>query len=219
MPPVLDWLKALYDPNTLRALIVWGSYPALFGIIFSETGLLIGFFLPGDSLLVTAGILAGQGYLNIWTLCIVLSIAAILGDSTGYSIGRRTGPYIFRKPKSLLFNPKHVMRAQKFYERYGGKTIVLARFVPIVRTFAPVVAGVGKMKYLRFLSYNVFGGIFWIVGVALAGFFLGSIPGVSRYLHLIIIVVIILSFIPAVVEIYRERRRHHKENMENSDLA
>ena len=165
-----ELLGALHDPEKLKALILWGSYPVLFGIVFAETGLLVGFFLPGDSLLVTAGILAGQGYLDLATLMVLLCIAAISGDTTGYAIGRRTGPLIFKRPKSLLFNPAHIERAQRFYDKYGGKTIVLARFIPIVRTFAPVVAGVGRMAYRRFLAFNIFGGIGWILSMTAAGY-------------------------------------------------
>jgi membrane-associated protein len=203
----MELLGALHDPEKLKALILWGSYPVLFGIIFAETGLLVGFFLPGDSLLVTAGILAGQGYLDISFLMIFLSVAAIVGDSTGYAIGKKTGPMIFKRPKSLLFNPEHLNRAHRFYEKYGGKTIVIARFVPIVRTFAPVVAGVGQMSYRRFLAFNIFGGIGWIVSMTAAGYFLGSLPGVDKYLHLIILAVIFISFVPVIVEVWRERRK------------
>ncbi|MGC8724419.1 MAG: DedA family protein [Acidobacteriota bacterium] len=204
-------LALLHDPEKLKALILWGSYPVLFAIVFSETGLLIGFFLPGDSLLVTAGILAGQGYLNLWHLFLLLSAAAIAGDSTGYAIGHKAGPMIFKRPKSLLFNPEHLLRAQRFYEKYGGKTIVLARFIPIIRTFAPVVAGVGRMHYRRFLSFNVFGGIGWIVAMSSAGYFLGRLPGVDRYLHLIIVLVIVISIVPGVVEVLKERRHHRRQ--------
>jgi membrane-associated protein len=206
----MEWLSALHDPEKLKALIAWGSYPVLFAIIFSETGLLVGFFLPGDSLLVTAGIMAGQGYLDLWTLFWLLSIAAVVGDSTGYSIGYRAGPLIFKRPKSLLFNPDHLVKAQHFYEKYGGKTIVLARFVPVIRTFAPVVAGVGRMEYRRFLSFNVFGGIGWILSMCTAGYLMGRIPGVDRYLHLIILTVIVVSWVPGVVEVYRERKKGKK---------
>ena len=199
------WLSAIYDPNKLRELIVTGSYPVLFGIVFAETGLLMGFFLPGDSLLVTAGILAGQGYLDPWTLFGLLSLAAVAGDNTGYWIGRKTGPLVFSRPKSLLFNPRHVQRAERFYLRYGGKTVVIARFVPMVRTFAPVVAGVGRMIYRRYVLFSVMGGILWIGSMTATGYFLGSIPGVNRYLHLIILAVITISFIPAVVEFLRGR--------------
>lgn len=211
MEHLSQWLSALYDPEKLKNLIVAGSYPVLFGIVFSETGLLLGFFLPGDSLLVTAGILAGQGYLNPWTLFGLLTLAAVIGDNTGYWIGRKAGPLVFKKPKSLLFNPEHVKRAERFYQRYGGKTVVFARFVPIVRTFAPVVGGVGRMIYRRYLMFSVAGGVLWIGSMTATGYFLGSIPGVNRYLHLIILAVITISFIPAVVEVLRgraEAKRH-----------
>lgn len=209
---IKDWLGFLHDPEKLKALILWGSYPVLTGIVYAETGLLLGFFLPGDSLLVTAGILAGLGQLNPAFLCLLLSAAAIAGDNTGYWIGRRTGPHIFKRPKSLLFNPENVERAHRFYERYGPKTVVFCRFIPIIRTFNPVVAGVGRMHYGTYLTYSVFGGVLWICSMTLVGYFLGSIPGVTRYLHLIIIAVIVVSFIPAVVEVLRERARRRREH-------
>jgi membrane-associated protein len=205
-----EWLKYLYDAQKLKELIIYGSYPALMAIVFSETGLLIGFFLPGDSLLVTAGILAAGGLLSPGWLIVLLSIAAIVGDSVGYSIGFRTGPLIFKRPKSLLFDPENLNRAHRFYEKYGGKTIVLARFLPIFRTFAPVVAGVGKMKYGRFLFYNIFGGIGWVVSMIAAGYFLGSIPGIDKHLHIVIILVIAISFIPGIVEFLKERKKKKK---------
>ncbi len=193
---------------TLDQLILWGGYLLLVGIVFTETGLLVGFFLPGDSLLITAGLLAGMGSLNIWWLNGVVIAAAILGDSTGYAIGRRLGPRIFTRPKSMLFNPKHVQRTQRFYEKYGAKTIVIARFVPIIRTFAPVLAGVGSMRYRRFLTYNVVGGIGWVVSMTLAGYLLGqTVPNISKHMHELVIVIIVLSCIPIAVEIYRERRK------------
>ena len=207
MEQVKHWLAFLHDPEALKGLILWGGYPILCAIVYSETGLMVGFFLPGDSLLVTAGILAGLGHLDAASLCVLLSAAAIAGDNTGYWIGRKSGPLVFSRPKSLLFNPKNVQRAHGFYERYGAKTVVLCRFVPIVRTFAPVVAGVGRMKYSRFLTFSVCGGILWITSMTLAGYFLGTIPGVSRYLHVIILAVIAVSFLPAVFEILRERGR------------
>ena len=210
MESIKHALAFLHDPEALKALILWGGYPVLIAIVYSETGLMVGFFLPGDSLLVTAGILAGLGLLDPAWLCVLLSAAAIAGDNTGYWIGRTSGPLVFRRPKSILFNPKHVDRAQRFYERYGAKTVVLCRFVPIVRTFAPVVAGVGKMRYRRFLTFSVCGGLLWITSMTLAGYFLGTIPGVSRYLHFIIIAVVAVSFLPAVIEVLRERgRRNH----------
>jgi len=193
---------------TLDQLILWGGYLLLIGIVFTETGLLGGCFLPGDSLLITAGLLAGMGSLNIWWLNGVVIAAAILGDSTGYAIGRRLGPRIFTRPKSMLFNPKHVQRTQRFYEKYGAKTIVIARFVPIIRTFAPVLAGVGSMRYRRFLTYNVVGGIGWVVSMTLAGYLLGqTVPNISKHMHELVIVIIVLSVIPIAVEVYRERRK------------
>jgi membrane-associated protein len=213
MDQIKHWLAFLHDPEALKALILWGGYPILCAIVYSETGLMVGFFLPGDSLLVTAGILAGLGHLDAAWLCILLSAAAIAGDNTGYWIGRKSGPLVFRKPKSLLFNPMHVQRAQRFYERYGAKTVVLCRFVPIVRTFAPVVAGVGKMKYTRFLTFSVCGGLLWITSMTLVGYFLGTIPGVSRYLHFIILAVVAISFLPAVIEVLRERGRQKVDSL------
>jgi membrane-associated protein len=189
-------------------LIQWGGYALLVGIVFTETGLLVGFFLPGDSLLITAGLVAGMGSLNIWWLNALVIVAAIAGDSTGYAIGRRLGPRIFTRPKSLLFNPKHVVRTQQFYEKYGAKTIVIARFVPIIRTFAPVLAGVGNMQYRRFLIYNVVGGIGWVASMSWAGYLLGqTVPNISKHIHVLVIVVIVLSCIPIAVEVYRERRK------------
>jgi len=193
---------------TLDQLIQWGGYLLLVGIVFTETGLLVGFFLPGDSLLITAGLLAGMGSLNIWWLNGLVIAAAILGDSTGYAIGTRLGPRIFTRPKSMLFNPKHVQRTHRFYEKYGAKTIVIARFVPIIRTFAPVLAGVGSMRYRRFLTYNVVGGIGWVVSMTLAGYLLGqTVPNISKHIHELVIVIIVLSVIPIAVEVYRERRK------------
>jgi len=202
---LVDVLTGRYS---LDALIQWGGYALLVAIVFAETGLLIGCFLPGDSLLITAGLLAAGGHLNIWWLNGLLIAAAIVGDSVGYAIGVRLGPRIFTRQKSLLFNPKHVERTHRFYEKYGPKTIVIARFVPIVRTFAPVLAGVGTMQYRRFLFYNVAGGIGWVVSMSGAGFLLGrTVPNISRHIHVLVIVVIVLSCVPIAVEIYRERRK------------
>jgi membrane-associated protein len=193
---------------SLDDLIRWGGYVVLFVIVFTETGLLIGFFLPGDSLLITAGIVAAAGGLNIWWLNVVLIVAAITGDSVGYAIGVRLGPRVFTRPQSLLFNPRHIERTRAFYARHGPKTIVIARFVPIVRTFAPVVAGVGQMEYRRFIFYNVAGGIGWVTSMTWAGYGLGRvIPNLGSYIHLVVGIVIVLSVIPIVIEILRERRR------------
>jgi len=205
----MDFLRGILSgAYTLDALVQWGGYILVAAIVFTETGLLIGLFLPGDSLLITAGLLAGAGTLNIWWLNLLAIAAAIVGDSTGYAIGVRLGPRIFTREKSLLFNPKHVVRTQRFYEKYGPKTIVIARFVPIIRTFAPVLAGVGQMSYRRFLIYNVAGGIGWVASMTWAGYLLGqTVPNISKHIHVLVIVIIVLSCIPIAVEVYRERRK------------
>jgi len=205
----VDFLSSILSGHySLDALIQWGGYLLLVAIVFAETGLLIGCFLPGDSLLITAGILAAAGHLNIWWINVLLITAAIVGDSVGYAIGARLGPRIFTREKSLLFNPKHVERTRLFYEKYGPKTIVIARFVPIIRTFAPVLAGVGVMAYRRFLFYNVAGGIGWVVSMSLAGYLLGqAVPNISKHMHVLVVVIIVLSCVPIAVEVYRERRK------------
>jgi membrane-associated protein len=201
-------LDVLTGNQSLDALIRWGGYILLVAIVFTETGLLVGFFLPGDSLLITAGLVAAAGVLNIWWLNALLVIAAVAGDSVGYAIGARLGPALFTREKSLLFNPRHVARTREFYARYGARTIVIARFVPIIRTFAPVVAGVGRMAYRRFLLFNVAGGVGWVVSMTWAGYLLGSlIPNVSQYVHVIVIVVIVLSCLPILFELQRARGR------------
>ena len=201
-------VHALTDPTALYDLVRWGGYVALTAIVFTETGLLIGFFLPGDSLLITAGLVAAAGGLDIWVLNGLLSVAAIVGDSVGYAIGYRAGPRIFTREDSRWFSKKHLVRTREFYERHGGKTIVLARFIPIIRTFAPVVAGVGRMEYRRFLAYNVFGGVGWVLGMTWAGYLLGqTIPDIGRYIHVVIGVVIVLSLVPIGVEWWRARAR------------
>ncbi|MBI1977970.1 MAG: VTT domain-containing protein [Candidatus Omnitrophica bacterium] len=184
-------------------LIRWGGYFVLVIIVFAETGLLAGFFLPGDSLLVTAGLIAAvDGPVHIVWLNLFLSLAAVAGDTTGYWIGYYVGPRIFNREDSFFFHKNHLLRTQKFYDKYGAKTIVLARFVPIVRTFAPTVAGVGKMEYKRFLSYNVIGGISWVMSMTLAGYFLGQwVPHIEKQIHWVILVVIVLSFIPIIREL------------------
>jgi membrane-associated protein len=192
----------------LDDLVRWGGYAVLAAIVFTETGLLIGFFLPGDSLLITAGLVAATGHLNIWWLNVLLIVAAVTGDSVGYAIGWRAGPRLFTRPKSLVFNPRHVERTRAFYARHGSKTIVIARFVPIIRTFAPVVAGVGQMEYRRFVFYNVAGGVGWVTSMTWAGYLLGqAVPNIDDHIHLVVGIVILLSLIPIVVELVRERRR------------
>lgn len=192
----------------LDDLIRWGGYAVLVAIVFTETGLLVGFFLPGDSLLITAGLVAAAGGLDIWVVNGLLIVAAIVGDSVGYAIGYRTGPKIFRNEESRWFSRRHLIRTREFYERHGGKTIVLARFIPIIRTFAPVVAGVGQMEYRRFLFYNVFGGIGWVVSLTWAGYLLGqTIPNIDRHIHLVVAIVVVLSVLPIGVEWWKARAR------------
>lgn len=178
----------------------------VFAIIFAESGLFFGFFLPGDSLLFTAGFLASQGYLNITFLVIGSALCAIIGDSVGYAFGKKVGPTIFYREDSKFFHKHHIEKAKKFYEKYGKKTIVLARFVPIVRTFAPIVAGVGEMKYKTFLSFNIIGGVLWTFLLSIFGYWLGNvIPNADRYLLPIILVIIILSFIPIIAEFLKKK--------------
>jgi membrane-associated protein len=181
----------------------------LFLIIFAETGLLIGFFLPGDSLLFTAGILASQGNLNIAVIAIGCFLAAVIGDQVGYTIGHRAGPPLFRRPDSRIFKQRYVDRTKEFFDKHGPKTILLARFVPVVRTFAPVLAGVGEMDRRTFTTYNVVGGFVWAVGVTVAGYLLGSAIGsdIDKYLLPIIAVIVVLSILPPLIEMRRERRR------------
>jgi len=202
---VWDLFHRIYD---VEGLVRTGGLVALVVIVFVETGLLVGFFLPGDSLLVTAGIFAAHGQLDLTLLNTTLSVAAIAGDSVGYGIGRRTGPKLFSRPDSLLFNRKHLVSAQEFYERHGAFTIFVARFMPIIRTFAPVVAGVGAMQYRKFIAYNVFGGIFWVLSMTLAGYFLGTlIPNIQEKIHVVIVIVIAVSLLPAVIKFISEKRK------------
>jgi membrane-associated protein len=182
----------------------------LFVIIFAESGLLIGFFLPGDSLLFTAGLLASQGKfgLSLPILLIGCFIAAVAGDQVGYMFGQRVGPAVFRRPDSRIFKQQYVHRANEFFEHYGKKTIVIARFVPVVRTFAPILAGVGEMRYRSFVTFNVLGGLLWAVGVTTAGYVLGdTIPSIDRYLLPIIALIVLLSVLPPAIEVLRHRRR------------
>ena len=198
-----DLFHRIYD---VEWLVRTGGVIALIIIVFVETGLLVGFFLPGDSLLVTAGIFAARGDLDLLTLNTTLSLAAIAGDSVGYGIGARTGPKIFTKEESLFFNRKHLISAKEFYDRYGGFTILIARFMPIIRTFAPVVAGVGAMQYRKFIAYNVFGGIFWVLTTTLAGFYLGKIiPNIQERIHLVIAIVIFISLLPGIIKFATEK--------------
>jgi len=205
----MDYIITFFSNlQNLETLITWGGYTVLAIIVFSESGLLIGFFLPGDSLLVTAGLLASKGYLNIYELLILLSVMAVAGDTVGYHLGKLAGPKIFNKEESWLFSKDHLLRAQKFYGKHGGKTIIIARFMPIIRTFAPSVAGVGRMPYLKFLTFNVIGGIGWVYCMLMLGFSLGrTIPNIDRYIHWVIIAVVLLSIIPSFAAWLRSRRK------------
>jgi membrane-associated protein len=178
-------------------------------VIFAESGLLIGFFLPGDSLLFTAGLLASQGKLNIAVIVVGCCLAAVAGDQVGYQFGARVGPALFRRPDSRLFKREYIDRAQSYFDQYGSRTIVLARFVPIVRTFAPVVAGVGSMRWRTFAAYNLVGGVVWAAGVSLAGYVLGeTVPSIDKYLLPIIALIVAASLVPVVLEYLRARRSH-----------
>lgn len=177
-------------------------------IIFAESGLFFGFFLPGDSLLFTAGLFASQGHMNLFALLFGCAVAAIVGDSVGYFFGKKVGPALFSREDSFFFHKKHAERAKTFYDKYGVKTIVLARFVPVIRTFAPIVAGIGDMPYRTFISFNIIGGILWTTLMTLLGFFLGTLfPGIKNYLDIVIILIILLSLVPVGVEWLKERRR------------
>jgi len=202
---------ALFLPPlpSLEEIIIWGGYVGLFAIIFSETGLLIGFFLPGDSLLVTAGLYASAtGKLDIVWLMISLSVAAVAGDAVGYVIGLRTGHALYNRPQSRLFRRDHLLKTKAFYDRYGGITIVLARFMPFARTFAPVVAGVAEMRYRRFALFNVWGGIGWVVSMLLIGFYICRwIPGSEQHIELIIVLIVFLSILPMIVKYLQHRAR------------
>lgn len=208
----LTLFGAIPGLDLVDIIVGLGVFAILF-VIFAESGLLIGFFLPGDSLLFTAGVLVHAGILdiNIHLFVLLLFIAAVLGDSVGYTFGRRTGPHIFKKPDARIFRQEHIRRAQDFYEKHGGKTIIIARFVPIVRTFAPVVAGVGKMPYKKFISYNVIGGLLWTAGVTYAGFGLGTLfeslgLEIDHVLLPIIALIVLASILPPAIHILKDKK-------------
>jgi membrane-associated protein len=207
---MFDLLKDAFHLLTdVQGMIVWGGMLLVCAIIFIETGLFIGFFLPGDSLLVTAGIFAYTGHLQLGWLLSLVWICAAAGDQVGYWIGRRAGQALYNRRDSLIFKKRHLEKAHEFYAKYGGKTIVLARFVPIIRTFAPPVAGAAQMEYRRFVFYNILGGFLWVWGMVLLGYFLGSsIPNVQQHIHIVIAIVVFLSLLPAIIEAIRQR--NHK---------
>ena len=208
---ILDLYRSLTNPDRLIHLLGtllsgWWGYAAMFAVVFSETGLLVGFFLPGDSFLFTIGVVAGAGAVDIVTVNLVLMLAAMMGDSTGYLLGRKTGPRIFSRPDSRFFKQEYVTRTKAFYDRYGGKTITFARFVPIVRTFAAFIAGVGQMPYTRFLPYSVCGGAGWVFLCTMLGYLLGGIPIVKQNFDKAIILIILLSLLPTIIEVVKARR-------------
>jgi len=211
MDPVLSLQllgRILPQIPSVEDLVVWGGYAGMFAIIYAETGLLVGFFLPGDSLLVTAGLFAATGRFDIFYLNALLIPAAIAGDATGYWIGLRAGHALYSRPQSRFFRRDHLLRTREFYERYGGVTIVIARFMPFVRTFAPVVAGVAEMKYRRFALFNITGGVGWILSMTLLGYFLGrSIPGIGSKIEYVIAAVVFVSVLPMVIKFLQMRFR------------
>ena len=207
---LLEFIRTLTNPEKLIHLLseVLGGplgYLMLIAVVFAETGLLMGFFLPGDSLLFTVGVVAGAGHLDIVLINVVLMVAAVVGDGVGYYLGYKTGPAIFSRPDSRFFKQDYLRKTQAFYAKHGGKTIIYARFVPIVRTFAPFIAGVGKMEYRRFLSFNIFGGIGWVFAMTMLGYGLGNVPLVRAHFEKVILGIIFVSVLPMVLEVIRSR--------------
>jgi membrane-associated protein len=204
---IIHFLRSLYDPEGLKELIRSGGAPLVCTIVFIETGFFVGFFLPGDSLLVTAGIFAAAGVVPLRWLLLPVMASAIIGDQIGYWIGRTAGPALYKREDSLFFRRSHLQRAHEFYEKYGGRAVIFARFVPIVRTFCPPVAGAARMPYTRYLIFDVFGGMFWVGAMILGGYFLGrSVPNIGSRIHYVIAVVVVLSVLPAIISIVRTRR-------------
>lgn len=215
---IKEILTQIYD---VRSIVMWAGYLGLAIIIFTETGLLAGFFLPGDSLLVTAGLFAathdpvtGEPFLNIVYLNLSLIPSAIIGDATGYWIGSKAGPRLFKKEKSFFFRKDYLIKTREFYEKYGGITIIIARFMPIIRTFAPTVAGIAKMKYIKFAQYNIFGGILWVLSMTLLGFYLGRlVPGIEKHIDKVIIIIVFLSILPGIIKYIKHKLQQRKENL------
>ena len=210
---LVDFLRTLTTPDRLLQLLTtvfagWWGYLLLCGVVFAETGLLTGFFLPGDSFLFTIGVVLGAAELKIYVALPLLIVAAIVGDSTGYFLGRRTGPRIFNRPNSRLFRREHLERSRAFYEKHGGKTIVYAKFVPIIRTFAPFVAGVSQMSYPRFLTCSVMGAVLWVSSITMLGHTLGGVPIVRRHFEKVVILIVALSLVPVAIEAWKSRRKH-----------
>jgi len=208
---LLEIWRSLTDPDRLihllsHVLTGWSGDALLAAIVFSETGLLVGLFLPGDSLLFTVGAVCGAGQLDIVSVCVLLVAASIMGDQSGYFLGNRTGPRIFARQNSRLFKREYVTRTQDFYEKHGGKALIYAKFVPIIRTFAPFMAGVGKMHYPRFLAFNVIGGLLWVLIATLAGYYLGKIPLIRQNFEKALLGVIFISILPLILQVVKARR-------------
>ena len=208
----MDVIREFFSRLTnIHDLVTWAGYPGLAMIVFSETGLLVGFFLPGDSLLVTAGLLAAAGFFNVGLLIPLLILCAVCGNATGYLIGKKGGRALYAREDSRFFQKKHLLKTKEFYEHYGPMTIVMAEFMPFARTFAPVVAGIAEMRYTKFASYNVVGAISWITSMILIGYFLGStIPNIDKNIHYVILLVVLISILPAIMkylQVKREERR------------
>src|SRR5438132_2715264 len=204
---ILQFFRALFNPDGLRELIRAGGSPLICTIVFVETGFFVGFFLPGDSLLVTAGILSAGGVIPLKLLLLPVMLCAIVGDQIGYWIGRSAGAALYKRQDSFFFRRSHLQRAHDFYEKYGGRAVIFARFVPIVRTFCPPVAGAAKMPYSRYLLFDICGGIFWVGSMVLGGYLLGSrVPNIGKYLHLVIGTIILLSILPPIIGLIRARR-------------
>lgn len=215
MDALMDFVHLITSPEGIIQLVASGGYVALVIIVFAETGLMAGFFLPGDSLLFTAGLAAATGALDIGTLNALLIAAAILGDAVGYTLGRRSGNRIMRRPSSRFFKHSHLEKSRDFYERHGARTVVMARFIPVIRTFAPVVAGMSGMRYKTFVIYNVIGAVLWVSSLTLLGYWLGqAVPDIARYFHFVIAGIILLSLVPPLIEYRRERaRRRHASTL------
>jgi membrane-associated protein len=206
----VEFLRTLTDPDKLihflsTVVTGWYSYALLAALVFSETGLLVGFVLPGDSLLFTIGVVCGAGRLDMTVMIVLLICACMIGDWSGYLLGRRTGPIIFSRPDSRFFKQEYLQRTHAFYEKHGGKTIVYAKFVPIIRTFAPFVAGIAKMPYRRFLPFDIVGGTGWVISMTLLGYFLGGVPIVRRHFEKFVLLVIFVSLLPLMVHAIQAR--------------
>lgn len=205
MHTLIDWFNRLRD---VQALVQTAGYAGLTALIFAETGLFIGFFLPGDSVMVSAGLFAQRGYLSIGLLGSLLTAASIIGDSTGYWIGRATGPRMFRREDSLLFKRRHLIAAHEFYERHGGKAVIIARFMPVIRAFAPVVAGIGQMPYSRYVVYSIAGSVLWVWSMLLLGYSLGRyVPGVASHIDIVVVLIVLVSLSPALIARLNARRK------------